>query len=1035
MRPGSIKHVPFAIFLLLAAAAGAIAQTTGVLEGLVFDPSGRVIPGVSIDVVDLGLGITRHLETDSRGRFQAPSQPPGKYRIAVRHPGFRGEIQEPVDLAAGRVVQLEFHLQIGEQQESVLVESEAPLLSIGTTDWGGSVERRKLEDSPLRGRDLFDLSAQTPGVVVTSSAKLDLVYGYGIKISVNGNRPSQNGFRLDGVYINDAAAAAPASAAGVLLGVEGVSELRIVSSPFSAEYGRAAGALITAVSKSGSNQLHGSVYEYLRNDSLDARNFFDPAGQGAPPLRRNQFGGSLGGPIRENNLFYFANYEGIRSSSGKTQTSTTMNAAAREGILPTRTVMVADSVKPYMDLYPLPNGRDFGDGTGEFHSEISTDTREDMVTGRLDYYASEKLRFFGRYTFDDAESSTNDPFLIWTFPSDSRYQFVQADAQYLQSSRTIHALRFGFSRVRNSDRSEVRSDIPPSLSFVPGQTLGVIEITGLTPLGGLQARLRPRRFALNAYQFSYDGTYIRGSHTLRAGGSFDRIQFNQRNDNNPVGRYNFTSLPDFLEARTNYGDMMLPESDTNRGWRQSLFTGFFQDDYRIGQNISATVGVRYEGYTTPSEVNGKVATIPDPLHDTGVTVGGPLFVNPSETNFAPRAALAWDPWGEGKTVIRAGAGIFYDLLGTRELSVVGARMPPFFSRASVRQPTFPNLYEAVQNATPEYVPDTLEYRPKQPYTIQYQLSVEQRLAANIVMRSTYAGTRGVHLIGQVGNINTPVPVLMDDGRLFFPAGAPRLNPSFGRIIMRRMAFNSHFHAMHLELERRLSRRWGFQAKYSWGKSIDESSTTIFTDFLTSDQLPTMFNYKQNRGLSDFDSRHIFAANFSVQLPSLDSGAGKYILGGWQIHGLVQAQSGYAFSPFTGFDRTRINPGSEDLGQRPDLSLLPGTELILGSPDKYFNDLAFNLQEAGYYGNLGRNALTGPGRTTVDVALHKEVWRSDRQTVKLRVEAFNVANHPNFQVPSGLALFNSSLKRVGSAGRITSTSTPSRQIQLALRWTF
>jgi hypothetical protein len=472
------------------------------------------------------------------------------------------------------------------------VQAEIPLLSTQTSDWGSSIENRKLEDLPLKGRDLFDLVAQTPGTAIAATAKAGLSTGWGIHLSVNGSRPNQNSFRIDGVYINDTANTAPASAAGGLLGIEGVSELRVVSSPFSAEYGRAAGGTITAVSKSGSNQLHGSLYEFFRDSSLDAKNFFDAAGEKISPLRKNQFGGSLGGPIRAGKLFFFTNYEGIRSSQSRTQRSDTLSEAARQGAVATsaglRQISVAPEVVPYLALYPLPNGADFGDGSAEYRSEVPARTQEDMVAARLDLSLSEKRHLFGRYAFDTAETSTNDPFQIWTFASDSRHQFIQADAQLFPSSNSVHAFRFSFSRVRNAELSRVRNDIAQSLSFVPGQSLGVIDITGLTSLGGLQARLRPRYFALNNFQFSYDGTYLAGSHTFRFGGSFDRIHLNQRADLNAAGYYKFTSIADFLQARSSYGDVMMPGSDSIRGWRQSQYSGFVQTKSAIRPNLSRT---------------------------------------------------------------------------------------------------------------------------------------------------------------------------------------------------------------------------------------------------------------------------------------------------------------------------------------------------------------------------------------------------------------------------------------------------------------
>ncbi|MBN1566317.1 MAG: TonB-dependent receptor [Acidobacteria bacterium] len=1026
------------LLLWLSAAGSAMPQTTGTLEGMVFDPSGLAVAGVDIRIVEINTGAPRRLSTDDGGRYLAPGLSPGRYRIKIAHPGFSGETRESVVLAAGSSVHVDFHLKMGRTQEQIEVMSELPLLSTNTVDWGGSIERRQLESLPMSRRDLFDLSAQTPGAAIIGVAKNTLIYGPGMHLSVNGNRPNQNSFRLDGVYINDAISMAPASAAGRLSGVEGIEELRVVSSPFSAEYGRAAGAMVTAVSKSGSNKFHGSAYEFLRNSRLDAKNYFDPADMKIPPLRKNQFGGSISGPLRTNRLFFFANYEGIRLTAGKTERPNTLTEEARQGRLPSPSGMmvvpVAPQVKPYLDLLPLPNGEDFGDGTAEYRSEVQTRTREDLVAGRIDYVPSEKLRFFGRYTFDDADTSTPEPYHIWTLSSDSRYQFLQLDTSYIPSPNTIHAFRVGFSRIRNYNSSKVRPDVPESLSFIPGEPLGVMNIVGLSAFGGTEARTRPREHTTVDYQPSYDGTHIRGAHTIRFGISYDRIQFNQRSDNNKIGFYRFDSIADFLQAKSSSGELMMPGSDTTRGWRQNQFGAFLQDEYRVRRNLAMTLGVRYEAYTTPSEVNNKIATIPDLVHDTEVTVGGALFENPSAANFAPRAAIAWDPFGSGKTVVRAGAGIFFELLGMREVSIAGARMPPFYNRGIISKASFPNLPEAAANARIVIAPDGLDFHPSQPYTGQYQLSVEQAAGMNMVLRLSYVGMRGIHLPGMVGNANPTRPTYLDDGTPYFPSGAPRVNPAWGRVGMRRMEFNSFHHALHIEVRRRWSEQWGFQAAYTFSKTIDETSSTQQEDYLNSDQIPTV-SYRQNRGLADFDVRHLFSSNLSYRMPDLGRAAIQRILGGWELLGIVQLQSGHPFSPSIGFDRARVNPGGNDLGQRPDWIGTQGMKLILGNPQKYFNDLAFGLPQAGRYGNLGRNVLTGPGVVNIDVALHKDILRTAIHTVRFQLEAFNVANHPNFQIPSGLALFDGNLQRLGTAGRITATSTPSRQIQIAFKWTF
>lgn len=1016
------------------------AQTTGQLEGVVYDPSGLPVPGAVLRILETGTQAERTTQTDDRGWYIAPNLAPGSYEMTLHRTGFRRETRRGLYLSAGRSVRVDFQLQLGAEHDTVMVVADASLVSAAPGDWGGSIERSKLESLPLNGRDLFDLVAQQPGVALATTAVKSITTGSGIRLSVNGARPNQNNFRLDGIYINDATASAPSSAAGRLLGLESIEELHLIASPFDAEYGRAAGAVITAVSKSGSNQWHGSAYEFLRNSALDAKNFFDPANEKIPPRRKNQFGGLLSGPLRANTLFFLANYEGVRERASKSLYSVTPTADARLGRLPDRTVVVAPAVIPYLNLYPLPNGRDFGDGTGEFVTEGITSSREDYVSARLDAVVSSRLRQALRYTFDDARTTRPESLNLFRFLDDSSYHILHSETQFTQSSRTLHSLRGGFSRVWNSQTFALPPTVIPEMSFVPGEPMGRISFSaGLTSLGGRSGdniSLMPRRFVVNDFQINYTLTHIRGAHSIRVGGSFDRVQFNQRSENSGKGTYTFGGLEGFLRAQPISADLMMPGSDTVRGWRQSLYFGFIQDEIRLSPRLNGTIGLRYEGYSTPSEVNNKVATLRDPLRDTAVTIGGPLFKNPSAANFAPRVSLAWDPSGGGKTVIRAGAGIFFDLLSTRDLVISGVRMPPFFDQVSLNAPAFPKLFEAAKNVAPLNSLDVLEYDVKQPYVLQYQLAVQQELGRDMVLRLAYVGTRGVHLLGLLDEMNPARPELLPDGRLFFPENAERLNPAFTLIRGHVTRFDSAYHGFQASLDRRFRSQFGFQLKYVWSKALDNNSTAIRNDNLNASKFPTMFDYGEGWGRSDFDLRHVFAGNFSWVLPAFGNSALRSLLGGWQWYGTIQAQTGPGFSPTVGFDRARLSGGaSGDIGQRPNFAGPSGSPVILGDPQRWFNPHSFELPPAGMYGNLGRNALNGPGLMTVDVALHKTIWSTDRHNLTFRIEAFNVTNHPNFQIPSGLSLFTSSLKRVGSAGRISETATPSRQLQLAAKLSF
>jgi hypothetical protein len=556
--------------------------------------------------------------------------------------------------------------------------------------------------------------------------------------------------------------------------------------------------------------------------------------------------------------------------------------------------------------------------------------------------------------------------------------------------------------------------------------LGSIRVTALTDIGGTLVRQRPRENLLNNLQLQQDITHTRGRHTFKAGLGLDFVRFNQIGELNKAGYYQFTSVASLLQGRSQSVDVMAPGSNASRRWRQWLYSAYVQDEFRHGSRFSLTLGVRWESYTTPRELDGKQATIRNPFADQAIALGGPLFENPSWDNLAPRVALAWDPFGNRRTVVRAGFGVFFDLLGTRELVVAGLRVPPYFARVVINNASFPDLSASIGGITSiDPSVDMVDYMVNQPYTLQQQFEIQHQLSPMTLVRAGYAGSRGIHLPGQVGEFNVRVPVRLDDGRLYFPANAPRLNPNFERISTRRTQFNSFFHALHAAFEQRFARGFGAQLKYSWAKSIDEHSVTIFSEFETQRYMPMVFDYRANRGRSNFDLTHSVAANFSMSTSRFS---------GWELHGIITLQSGFPFTPTVGFDRAQLG-APHDLSQRPDFIGPPNSPVITGTAEQWFDPTVFGLPAAGFYGTLGRNNFSGPALAAVDFALHKALWVREGHVVTLRVEVFNVANRTNLQIPSSLALFNNRGQRVGSAGRITQTATSSRQIQLALRWSF
>jgi hypothetical protein len=730
--------------------------------------------------------------------------------------------------------------------------------------------------------------------------------------------------------------------------------------------------------------------------------------------------------VKKDRLFFLANYEGLQDTTSRTVRAITLTPEARRGILPGQApINVPADVRPILDAYPLPNGVSFGDGTAELAAERTRATTENFAAGKLDWIPTERLRLSGRYTWDGAASSVPDDFANWSLDNRSRFHFLHGDAQWILSPRTVTTARLGFSRITNGEYSPVLNDIVTSRTFIPGQELGSIRTTGLGDIGGTIVRQRPRSNLLNDFQAQQDLTHTAGRHTLKAGLGWDYLRFDQVGEINKNGYYQFASVASLLQGRATNVDVMTPDSDASRRWRQSMFSGYFQDEFRLGPRFSLTAGVRWEANTVPTELDGKEATIRNPFADKAITLGGPLFRNPSWDNFAPRLALAWDPFGRGRTVIRAGFGVFFDLLGTREIVVAGIRVPPFFTRYIINNPIFPNLPANYPNAPVDAAVDMFDYEVNQPYTLQQQFEIQHQLTANTVVRVGYAGSRGVHLVGHLGDFNVRTPQVLSDGRLFFSPTAPRINPNFERISTRRTQFNSFFHALHISADHRFARGFSAQFKYSWAKSLDEHSVATFSEFESQRYMPLVFSYRSNRGPSNFDLRHAVAANFLASTRRFT---------GWELNGLVTIQSGFPFTPIVGYDRAQLR-ASNDLNQRPDYIAAPAAPIILGTADRWFDPTAFGLPAAGFFGNLGRNNFSGPGLATLDIGINKPLWRREGMRLDLRVEAFNLANRANLQIPSALSLFNNRGQRVGSAGRITATTTPSRQLQFALRWSF
>jgi len=1041
--------LPFAVstaVLLLSCATLSFAQGTGSsLSGTITDASGAVVPNAKLEVRNPQTGMTRIVMSDEAGRYREPVLQPGTYEIRAAKDGFQTAIRQGVSLAVGQEGVIDIQLQLGNASERVTVQAEVNTVNTTSAALSGLVDQRQMRDLPLNGRSFEQLALLQPGVVAAVAAGNDVVGGRGQKISINGARPEQSSFLLDGTDINNVYNKTPGSVAGVLLGVEAVQEFVVLTNAYSAEFGRSAGGQINAITRSGTNTLHGSLFEFLRNSKMDARRFHDPF---RPPFKRNQFGGVLGGPIVKNRTFFFGAVESLIERLGVTGIANVPDLDARQGILPGgRTVVVNPTSADWIQkLFPAPNGRVLGGGVAEYIWNRSQPTNEYFAQGRVDHRLSDKDYLFGRYTFSDGKVDRqipNKPPIVYTGEV-SRNQYITVEEQHIFAPSVMNTLRAGFARSR-SDADNIRAVTMPA-SFVPPDAFGVVTIQGMvTELGG-DFRL-PRNDRLNNYQIADTLFFTKGRHGIRVGFNAQRMQFNQNTVSQRGGVLNFTNLENFLTGRPSSVDLAVPGLiDPVRGYRQNVWAWFIQDDIRLSRRLTLNVGLRHEWASVPTEVNGKISNLPTPLSPK-IIVGDPWFKNNSTKNFAPRVGLAWDVFGDGSTSVRSGFGMFYDLMLPKYYFFSGSLNPPFTTRTTITNPSFPNVL-----LTPSFDRDniraqlqTTNFDLRSMYIMQYNFSVQRALPGSIDVTLGYAGSRGIGL-PRLGEANL-APEQIVNGVKVYQTALGRRNPNFTGIFQRVTDAQSFYNSLQLSVRKRYAKGLQAQLSYTFSKSVDDSSGINSQDYGSTIQYGMdWYDRKADRGLSSFNARHVFVTNWSWEVPMFASAKGltAAVLKGWQLNNITSLQTGQPFTVRVGFNRSgNLNTTSFAQHERP--SLRPGcttSQIIQGGPDRYFKVDCLDLAPAGQRGNFGRNTLIGPGLISTDVSVVKN-WdlAGDRARLQFRFEMFNLPNHANFAVPSGTAQIaftgftNGQNVMNPSHGRITSTIGVPRQLQLSLKLLF
>jgi outer membrane receptor protein involved in Fe transport len=1062
----------------------------GTLTGTVGDTSGAVIPDAQISIKNVATGLTRNMASDTAGFFTAPNLLPGTYEITISSPGFTTQVRTGINLQVGAQQVLNITMQVGQVNEKVEVTGAAPVVQLATSSIGAVVNSNTVRELPLNGRSWTDLATLEPGVAaIQTQVSLGIGAtrgnrGFGDQISVAGARPQQNNYRLDGISINDYSNGGPGSVLGGNLGVDAIEEFSVLTSNYSAEYGRTAGGVVNAITRSGTNQFHGGVYEFLRNSALDARNFFDKK---IPPFRRNQFGAQAGGAIRKDKLFVFGDYEGIRQSLGITSLDTVPSVAARSGTLcsapdtsPACTPApipggVDPSVQKYLPFWSIPNSG-IKPGTngdiGIFTFAGQQVINENFFTTRVDNKISDKDGFAATYLSDISPFSTPDGLDAVLVGSKTNRQIATFEETHIFRPTLVNSARFGYSRdgvlndVGLSAINPLAKD--SSLAAIPGEFASQVSVSGLTPFAGGVNGNSHARYYWNSFQGYDDAFWTHGTHSLKFGGAVERMQFNTyAASSDPSGLFSFGTLSDFLMNKPKRFGASFANTLTARGFRQTLFGLYLQDDWRARPNLTINLGLRWEMATVLNEVQGKLTNLIN-ITDPAPHLGSPLFSNPTRRNFEPRVGFAWDPFRNGKTAVHGGFGVFDILPLVYEFYASETTAFPFFRvGAAVKLP--PGSF--FTGATPRLGPASngvsyIEQHPHRSYVMQWNLNVQRELVPNLTGLVGYVGSRGVHEPFRTDDLDIVLPRKTSAGWLFpSPVGSGTvLNPNFGFIKGTFFRGNSSYDALEAAVQKRMSHGVQLQGSFTWGKSIDTSSSTAGADQF-SNSIPSLLwtDLKSARGLSDFNIGRTLVISGTWQVPSPKSlpGPAGWIANGWELGAIYKVSDGVPFTATFGTDGDPQGLNSSDPWAFPNRLTGPGCRTLVnpGNPNNYIKTQCFAVPtapSAAFYtancdptlgtfpqcfnlrGNAGRNILIGPGTSNLDFSLYKNNYIrkiSENFNVQFRAEFFNILNRANFAVPvtpDHTDIFDSTGAPTGVAGLVTSTTTAAREVQFALK---